>query len=249
MRSLPAGQRKCGRLPNRFPRPSGNNLPGQQNPVLTILRIKTPAGLIEPLALPSIPEALYCIYVLNKIGAVANLIHPLAGKDETLHYINEVQSKIVVLFDGAYSTVSDEIGTTSAEHVIVASPANSLPMPLKIAYRLKVKKPKLDGRLLWSWKSFVHMGSGTKVEAMKKNCHEMAVISHTGGTTGEPKGCMLSDYNTNSVISQISSDLVYDRQCRLTSKACDFFIFGASFSLENGVPFFSPLGCGWAIEV
>ena len=54
MRSLPAGQRKCGRLQNRFPRSSGNNLPGQQKPVLTILRIKTPAGLIGPLPVKKI---------------------------------------------------------------------------------------------------------------------------------------------------------------------------------------------------
>ena len=199
------------------------------------------ANDIVTIALPSIPEALYCIYALNKIGAVANLIHPLAGKDETLHYINEVQSKIVVIFDGAYSTVSDEIGTTSAEHVIVASPADSLPVPLKIAYRLKVKKPKLDGRLFWSWKSFVHMGSGTKVEAMKKNCHEMAVISHTGGTTGEPKGCMLSDYNTNSVISQISSDLVYDRQ-EINMAVLPPFV---NYSLVDGM--LAPLAFGFKL--
>ena len=38
---------------------------------------------IVTVALPSIPEALYCVYALNKIGAVANMIHPLAGTEET----------------------------------------------------------------------------------------------------------------------------------------------------------------------
>ena len=196
---------------------------------------------IVTVALPSIPEALYCIYALNKIGAIANLIHPLAGKDETLNYINEVQSKIVVIFDGAYSIVSDSIGRTSAERVIVASPADSLPRPLKIAYRLKVRKPKLDGNLFLDWKTFVHIGSGTKVKAVKKDCHEMAIISHTGGTTGEPKGCMLSDYNTNSVISQISSDLVYGRQ-EINMAVLPPFV---NYSLVDGM--LAPLAFGFKL--
>lgn len=40
---------------------------------------------IVTIALPSIPEALYCVYALNKIGAVANMIHPLPGKEEMLN--------------------------------------------------------------------------------------------------------------------------------------------------------------------
>ena len=56
---------------------------------------------IVTIALPSIPEALYCVYALNKIGAVANMIHPLAGKNETLDYINEVHSRIVKAEMGA----------------------------------------------------------------------------------------------------------------------------------------------------
>ena len=50
---------------------------------------------IVTVALPSIPEALYCVYVLNKIGAVANMIHPLAGEQEMVNYLNEVASYLI----------------------------------------------------------------------------------------------------------------------------------------------------------
>ncbi len=157
---------------------------------------------IVTVALPSIPEALYCVYALNKIGAVANMIHPLAGKEETINYINEVQSRIVVIFDGAYETIAEEIERTTAEKVIVSSPSDSLPGPLKVAYSVKVKKPNLDGKVFFSWKSFIRDGKGTEIKTIKKDCHEMAIISHTGGTTGNPKGVMCSDYNINSLIYQ-----------------------------------------------
>ena len=49
---------------------------------------------IVTVALPSIPEAVYVIYALNKIGAVANMIHPLAGETEILNYLNETESRV-----------------------------------------------------------------------------------------------------------------------------------------------------------
>ena len=158
---------------------------------------------IVAIALPSIPEALYCVYALNKIGAVANMIHPLAGKEEMLNYFNEVNSKIVVIFDGAYDFIADDIGRTSVEKVIVASPSNSLSIVPKIAYVLKIKKPHLDKSLFQNWESFIRDGKGTVVKDVKKDCHEMAILSHTGGTTGEPKGVMCSDNNINALIWQL----------------------------------------------
>ena len=157
-------------------------------------------------------KALYCVYALNKIGAVANMIHPLAGKEETLNYFNEVQSRIAVIFDGAYDAIANDIGRTSVEKVIVASPADSLPVTLKIPYSLKVKKPQLDGKVFQSWKSFIQEGRGTTVKPVKKDCHEMAIISHTGGTTGEPKGVMCSDYNINSLIYQSFCCFLHDER-------------------------------------
>ena len=195
---------------------------------------------IVTVALPSIPEALYCVYALNKIGAVANMIHPLAGKEETLNYFNEVHCRIAVIFDGAYDTIADDVDKTSVERVIVASPSDSLPIALKIAYNLKVKKPKLNSKSV-SWKAFIQAGRDTTVKPIKKDCHEMAIISHTGGTTGEPKGCMLSDYNTNSVIGMISNDLEYERQ-EINMNVLPPFV---NYSLVDGM--LAPLAFGFQL--
>ena len=167
---------------------------------------------IVTIALPSIPEAIYCVYALNKIGAVANMIHPLAGKEETVNCINEVKSRIVVIFDGAYSTIADSVSETTAECFIVASPGNSLPLQLRLAYSLKVKKPKLDGKIFRTWNSFIGEGRGQALTDCKKDCYSMAVISHTGGTTGDPKGVMCSDYSCNSLMWQLLCNFEFKRQ-------------------------------------
>lgn len=193
---------------------------------------------IVTIALPSIPEALYCVYALNKIGAVANMIHPLPGKEEMIFYLNEVESRLAVIYDGAYQSIVNDIDKTSVEKVIVASPSNSLPITLKTAYSLKVKKPKLDGKVFQSWKSFILCGKGTTVGDVKRNCHEMALISHTGGTTGEPKGCMISDYSTNAEIWQVGKTMGPSRQECMMAVLPPF----VNYSLTNGM--LEPLAFG-----
>ena len=63
-----------------------------------------------------------------------------------------------------------------------------------------------------TWSAFIQKGKGIKADKIEKDCHEMALISHTGGTTGEPKGVMCSDYNVNALIYQLVCNFKYNRQ-------------------------------------
>ena len=173
---------------------------------LTALGVR--AGEIVTVALPSIPEALYMVYALNKMGAVANMIHPLAGEQEILHYLNEVDTRVAVLFEGTYAIVKDSIHTTTVRKAVVVSAGDSLPLGIKQLYLLKNKLPRFEeGGMFMNWKQFVALGRGVKVSPVKKDISTVAVISHTGGTTGEPKGVMCTDRNINALIWQIGSSM------------------------------------------
>lgn len=170
-------------------------------------------GDIVTVALPSIPEALYTVYALNKLGAVSNMIHPLAGEKEILHYLNEVSSEVAVLFEGTYQIIKDSIGQTKVKHAVVVSAGESLPFGVKQLYFLKNPRTKLPTfSVFQSWKDFLTGGKGISIPVYKKDIHTMALISHTGGTTGEPKGVMCSDYNINALIYQIIRNFEYRRQ-------------------------------------
>ena len=108
---------------------------------LTALGVKP--GNIVTVALPSIPEALYLVYALNKMGAVANMIHPLAGENEIVHYLNEVSCNVAVLFEGTYNIVKYSLRATSLKKAVVVSAGDSLPFGIKQLYMLKNKLPKL----------------------------------------------------------------------------------------------------------
>lgn len=195
-------------------------------------------GEIVTVALPSIPEALYVVYALNKIGAVANMIHLLAGKNEIIGYLNEVKSRVAVIFDKTKDILGDGIKETSVEQAVVVTAASSLPFGLKLAYSLKSKSPDCKG-VYRKWEDFIKAGEHTDLKAYKKDCHTMAIISHTGGTTGEPKGCMLSDFNINAEIWQIGKSMPHGRQEIMMTQLPPF----VNYNLVNGM--LEPLAFGF----
>ena len=110
------------------------------------------SGEIVTVALPSVPEAVYAVYALNKLGAVANMIHPLTGEDEIIHYLNEVESRVAVLFDGTYKLIGKRIGETSVKHAVVVSAGESLLFGLKQFYYANNPKVRLpQNSVFHSW--------------------------------------------------------------------------------------------------
>lgn len=180
---------------------------------LTALGVKQ--GDIVTLALPSIPEVLYLVYALNKLGAAANMIHPLAGEREILHYLNEVNSRVAILFEGTFAIIKDSIHKTSVKKAVVVSAGDSLPFGIKQLYKMKSKLPRFAADdIFMDWKQFAALGKGVTAARVQKDPSTVAVISHTGGTTGEPKGVMCSDKNINALIWELGCNLEYKRQDR-----------------------------------
>ncbi len=170
-------------------------------------------GEIVTVALPSVPEAVYAVYALNKLGAIANMIHPLTGEDEIIHYLNEVESRVAVLFDGTYKLIGKRIGETSVKHAVVVSAGESLLFGLKQFYYANNPKVRLpQNSVFHSWAWFLKGGKGTAVPAFAKDPDTLALISHTGGTTGEPKGVMCTDRSCNVLMWQLICAFTYRRQ-------------------------------------
>ena len=148
------------------------------------------------MAMPNTPEMVYAVYALNRLGAIPNIIHPLAGKEEICKYLNEVRSRFFLMFTGTYAIVKDALNQTSVEKAIVASPVESLSPIIKFLYRLKKGKEALakDERIL-SWKQFICDGQTLDLPAPQRADEDAAAITHTGGTTGDPKGVVCSNKN------------------------------------------------------
>ena len=49
--------------------------------------------------MPNTPEGVISYYALNKIGAIANMIHPLSAEEEIKHTLIETDSVMLVAID------------------------------------------------------------------------------------------------------------------------------------------------------
>ena len=65
--------------------------------------------------MPSMPEAYIMVYALNKIGAVASMVHPLKSENEIKRSINGVRAKMVLTIDSSYNKVKNIINSTTAK--------------------------------------------------------------------------------------------------------------------------------------
>lgn len=160
-------------------------------------------GDIVTILMANTPEAVVSIYALNRIGAVANIVHPLSAQEEIKHYLNSSESKFLLCMDMCLPKIKAIIDETYLVKVIVASAGSSMPTPLKMAYYLKNKSRKelpLDDDRYISWKAFTTKRSMSVVEYLTtgEENDKVAIILHSGGTTGTPKDIMLSNRNFNA---------------------------------------------------
>lgn len=160
---------------------------------------------VVTICMPNTPEALIAFYALNKIGAIANMIHPLSGEQEIKHYLTSNNSKMLVMIDICYTKVREIVSKTNVKNVIVVSAKDSMPFLIGLGYSftkgLKVKKPKGSRYIYWNeflLKSYRVQKNGGAV----RKGSDPAVILHSGGTTGAPKGILLSNTAFNTISLQ-----------------------------------------------
>lgn len=149
-------------------------------------------GDIITLCLANMPEVVYLVYAANKIGAIADIEFLSLSQEDLVKSINETHSKVLALVN-----VKKELGygiknkCSSLQKIINISPFDSMGTLRKTAYRLRngenvFKSSKVS--------DIIHSEICLPVAG-----DDVAVILHTGGTTGVPKGVELTNNNFNSV--------------------------------------------------
>ena len=166
---------------------------------------------IVTISMPNTPEAVYLFYAMSKIGAIANMVDPRTSAEGIQKYIEEVKSDKVIIVDSYYNKVKPLSENGIVSQIVAVSPAESLPVGLNFGYKVKefidtLKDPSLKNEFnehTINWKQFIEKGkSYTEKTEVEFISNRPLAIEHTGGTTGQPKGVVLSNENINAVALQ-----------------------------------------------
>ena len=188
--------------------------------------------------LPNVPQAIYCLYGLNLIGAIPAMVHPLSAVGELVYFLNEANCDVAITLDLFYEKFMEVREQRPFGKLIIAHTSDELPFPVNLAQKLlkENKLPKIvrnEGTIIW--KDLMKLGkeyNGPYVA--DKDFRSEAVVLFSGGTTGVTKGIMLSDLNFNALAAQtraMSKEEVH--HCRMLAAMPVFHGFGLGVCIHT----------------
>lgn len=137
-------------------------------------------------------------------GAIAVPTNPLYKERELIFQMNDSQARAIICLDILFPRVNSVRNHTPLEHVIVTGIKDYLPFPKNVIYPFIQKREynmvvKVEpGNDTHVWKKIMEQSVADYLESSIDPMEDLALLQYTGGTTGNPKGVMLTHYNLSS---------------------------------------------------
>src|SRR5699024_2917038 len=151
--------------------------------------------------LPNTPQSVIAYYGILIAGGVVVQVNPLYTERELKYQLEDSGATYIICLDIMLPRVTKVKEACHLKHTIVTRIADYLPFPKNFIYPFIQKKQynmvvkvqeSADTHI---WKNVIVSASGNVEEMDIDPKEDLALLQYTGGTTGKPKGVMLTHYN------------------------------------------------------
>ncbi|WP_428247686.1 long-chain-fatty-acid--CoA ligase [Ferrovibrio sp.] len=196
-------------------------------------------GVHVGLFLPNTPHYVICFFGILKAGGRVVNYSPLDAERELRYKIEDSQTDIMCTLDlnALYPNIAKMLGSTRLKKIVVGGLPDVLPFPKNFLFPLVKGKeiaavPKDDRHV--RFKDLVANDGRYTPHPVKDPVDEVAILQYTGGTTGVPKGAMLTHNNVVATVQMYLTwanarpDLLKEGEERVLIVLPMFHIYGLS---------------------
>lgn len=151
--------------------------------------------------LPNCPQAVISFYAALMAGGIVAQTNPLYQERELEYQMKDSNAKVIITLDLLFPRVMNIMQQTSLRHIIVTGIKDFLPFPINLIYPF-IQKKQTGVSLRIRHEGVQHLlteilkePQRALVEYQYNIENDVALLQYTGGTTGTPKGVMLTHKN------------------------------------------------------
>jgi long-chain acyl-CoA synthetase len=169
--------------------------------------LKLPQGTRVALMMPNILQYPVALFGALRAGYTVVNCNPLYTPRELEHQLKDSGAEAIVILENFASTLAQVVARTAVKHVIVTRLGDLLGFPKRTAVNFIVRfikrmVPAWDIAGAVSFRSTLMQTAQSKWEPADVRPDDIAFLQYTGGTTGIPKGAMLTHANMVANLQQ-----------------------------------------------
>ncbi len=193
------------------------------------------------LMLPNIPQMVISYYGTLRTGAIAVPTNPLYREHELEVQLKNSGAETLVAVDMFYPVIAPVMHKTAVKRLILCNIKDYLPFPLDLLYPIKarIEKQWVSVRRtppIYDFLGITKDNPGTPLEA-GVSPEDIALFQYTGGTTGIPKGAVLSHRNlvVNAVQSRAWLNVHNEKEPVILAVIPFFHVYGMTTAMNLGI--------------
>lgn len=174
-------------------------------------QLKLSQGTKVALMLPNCPQYMISIFAVLQAGLVITNVNPFYTEPEFTHQIDHSQAEVLIVLSNFLPNIIQSLKNTSIKYVITTHLGDILTWPrswlinVSAGWTIKNKKQKKSAIHPIDFSMALKIGQNLSLSSVANKREDLAFLQYTGGTTGVPKGAMLTHRNMLANIEQLTA--------------------------------------------